>query len=68
MKTMIGQEGKRFPLGATLVPGGANFSVYAKHRMDEAHQETSLASPIAAIMSNDRNRAAQSKTPDTTRA
>jgi hypothetical protein len=26
MKTMIGQEGKSFPLGATLVPGGANFS------------------------------------------
>jgi isoamylase len=31
MKTMIGQVGKSFPLGATLVPGGANFSVYAKH-------------------------------------
>jgi len=31
MKTSIGQEGKSFPLGATLVPGGANFSVFAKH-------------------------------------
>jgi len=25
------QPGKSFPLGATLVPGGANFSVFAKH-------------------------------------
>jgi glycogen operon protein len=25
------QRGKSFPLGATLVPGGANFSVFAKH-------------------------------------
>jgi isoamylase len=24
-------QGKSFPLGATLVPGGANFSVFAKH-------------------------------------
>jgi pullulanase/glycogen debranching enzyme len=24
-------RGKSFPLGATLVPGGANFSVFAKH-------------------------------------
>jgi glycogen operon protein len=24
-------KGKSFPLGATLVPGGANFSVFAKH-------------------------------------
>jgi hypothetical protein len=31
MKTSISQEGKSFPLGATLVPGGANFSVFAKH-------------------------------------
>jgi pullulanase/glycogen debranching enzyme len=31
MKAMIGREGNSFPLGATLVPGGANFSVYAKH-------------------------------------
>ena len=23
--------GKSFPLGATLVPGGANFSVFSKH-------------------------------------
>src|SRR5215470_13714678 len=27
----IQHEGKSFPLGATLVPGGANFSVFAKH-------------------------------------
>jgi isoamylase len=27
----IHHEGKSFPLGATLVPGGANFSVFAKH-------------------------------------
>jgi isoamylase len=25
------QSGKSFPLGATLTPGGANFSVFAKH-------------------------------------
>ena len=25
------QQGKSFPLGATLVPGGANFSVFSKH-------------------------------------
>jgi len=25
------QRGKSFPLGATLVPGGANFSVFAKY-------------------------------------
>jgi len=25
------QRGKSFPLGATLVPGGTNFSVFAKH-------------------------------------
>ena len=25
------QRGKSFPLGSTLVPGGANFSVFAKH-------------------------------------
>ena len=33
-------EGKSFPLGATLVPGGANFSVFAKH---------STASAAAAV-------------------
>jgi glycogen operon protein len=27
----VHQSGKSFPLGATLVPGGANFSVFAKH-------------------------------------
>jgi len=27
----IQHEGKSFPLGSTLVPGGANFSVFAKH-------------------------------------
>jgi len=27
----IQHEGKSFPLGATLAPGGANFSVFAKH-------------------------------------
>jgi isoamylase len=26
-----GQTGRSFPLGATLVPGGANFSLFAKH-------------------------------------
>jgi hypothetical protein len=31
METRIGQEGKRFPFGATLRPQGANFSVFAKH-------------------------------------
>lgn len=25
------QRGKSFPLGAMLVPGGANFSLFAKH-------------------------------------
>ena len=25
------QRGNSFPLGATLVPGGANFSLFAKH-------------------------------------
>jgi 1,4-alpha-glucan branching enzyme len=29
--TSAGEPGKSFPLGATLVPGGANFSVFAKH-------------------------------------
>ena len=29
----IQHEGKSFPLGPTLVPGGANFSVFAKHSM-----------------------------------
>ena len=29
--TSAGELGKSFPLGATLVPGGANFSVFAKH-------------------------------------
>jgi isoamylase len=28
---VIQHQGKSFPLGATLVPGGANFSVFAKH-------------------------------------
>ena len=28
---MACQPGKSFPLGTTLVPGGANFSVFAKH-------------------------------------
>ena len=28
---MVCQSGKSFPLGATLVEGGANFSVFAKH-------------------------------------
>jgi isoamylase len=28
---MVYQRGQSFPLGATLVPGGANFSVFAKH-------------------------------------
>ena len=27
----IQHEGKSFPLGAALAPGGANFSVFAKH-------------------------------------
>ncbi len=27
----VGEPGKSFPLGATLTPGGANFSVFAKH-------------------------------------
>ena len=27
----IQHESKSFPLGATLAPGGANFSVFAKH-------------------------------------
>ena len=27
----IQHQGKSFPLGSTLVPGGANFSVFAKH-------------------------------------
>src|SRR5262245_54326061 len=27
----IQRQGKSFPLGATIVPGGANFSVFAKH-------------------------------------
>jgi isoamylase len=31
MTTMAPQPGKSFPLGATIVPGGANFSVFAKH-------------------------------------
>jgi hypothetical protein len=25
------EPGKSYPLGATVVPGGANFSVFAKH-------------------------------------
>jgi isoamylase len=29
----IQHEGKSFPLGSTLVPGGVNFSVFAKHSM-----------------------------------
>ena len=29
--TTAPQKGKSFPLGATLAPGGANFSVFAKH-------------------------------------
>src|SRR5215471_4429282 len=29
--TTASHPGKSFPLGATLVPGGANFSVFAKH-------------------------------------
>ena len=31
MKNLACERGKSFPLGATLVPGGANFSVFAKH-------------------------------------
>src|SRR5438552_4056181 len=31
LDTMAWQPGKSFPLGATLVSGGANFSVFAKH-------------------------------------
>src|SRR5215470_3115239 len=31
MKDSVCERGKSFPLGATLVPGGANFSVFAKH-------------------------------------
>jgi glycogen operon protein len=29
--TIVCQPGKSFPLGASLVPGGANFSLFAKH-------------------------------------
>jgi isoamylase len=31
LDTMAYSRGKSFPLGATLAPGGANFSVFAKH-------------------------------------
>jgi isoamylase len=31
MKNLVCERGKSFPLGATLVAGGANFSVFAKH-------------------------------------
>jgi len=31
MKNLVCERGQSFPLGATLVPGGANFSVFAKH-------------------------------------
>src|SRR5271163_320381 len=31
MKNLACERGKSFPLGATLVPGGTNFSVFAKH-------------------------------------
>jgi isoamylase len=31
LDTAVCRPGKSFPLGATLVPGGANFSVFAKH-------------------------------------
>jgi len=30
MKNLVCERGKSFPLGATLVAGGANFSVFAK--------------------------------------
>jgi isoamylase len=31
MKNLVCERGKSFPLGATLVAGGVNFSVFAKH-------------------------------------
>ena len=31
VETTTSQRGKSFPLGATLAPGGTNFSVFAKH-------------------------------------
>ena len=31
VETSTSQKGKSFPLGATLAPGGTNFSVFAKH-------------------------------------
>src|ERR1700757_3890853 len=31
LDTAVCRPGKSFPLGAPLVPGGANFSVFAKH-------------------------------------
>ena len=31
MTTMVPEQGKSFPLGATTIPGGANFSVFAKN-------------------------------------